>query len=473
MVLVFGAGEGRKKVSHRARAVGALIIASILASAAHAQIVLTPGETQLLPDAAGAGSGFGWSVDIDGELAVVGAPDDDMEGAIAGRAYVYRLTASGWVFETTLVGDDTVAGDRFGRSVAVDDGWVAVGAPFHDECPPSAIQDCGAVYIFRKENLVWDQFQKVTSPLADVTNQAFFGGAVDLASDPAQDSPSPEDIFTLAVGARDESVNGVSNDKKGVAFLFQLSSDGSTWNWIEIFSSGSPLPPDTVGSRDFGNAVAISGDWGIIGDLAYAVPAVGTGKVYGLQRMNIILNWNIDTGTQASDAVGQAKFGNSVDIYWDPATNIVSRLVGAREDTEDGGDAGAAYLYQQGAETKLHPEMPAANNSFGRSVAIHRNSIAIGGHTADTFGAVWAFSRPEVFTPFAQVRKIVASDRQALDQFGWDVAVFGDWVVVGAPFRDGPVVQNDGAVYIYEVCEFLFCDGFESGDTTEWSSSSP
>jgi hypothetical protein len=68
---------------------------------------------------------FGWSVAISGTTAVVGA---EIHAAVAGRAYVFTKTATGWVQVAELKGSDTVAGATFGYSVAISGTTAIVGA---------------------------------------------------------------------------------------------------------------------------------------------------------------------------------------------------------------------------------------------------------------------------------------------------------------------------------------------------------
>ena len=62
----------------------------------------------------------------------------------SGAAYLFLRSGAIWTEEAKLTGSDTVAGDRFGYSVALD-GWTAlVGALRHD----AAGTDSGSAYVF-------------------------------------------------------------------------------------------------------------------------------------------------------------------------------------------------------------------------------------------------------------------------------------------------------------------------------------
>lgn len=92
---------------------------------------------------------FGYSVGIDpdGGRIVVGAPFEDEGGASAGAAYVFDRTPVvfyTWQQSDKLVACDAAAGDRFGRAVAVNDDYPAVGAYLDDDAGVSS----GSAYVF-------------------------------------------------------------------------------------------------------------------------------------------------------------------------------------------------------------------------------------------------------------------------------------------------------------------------------------
>jgi hypothetical protein len=100
--------------------------------------------TKLAAPDAQAGDGFGDSVAINGDYALVGAGFDDDGGTNAGAAYVFRRTGpNAWDVGTKLTAPDAAAWVTFGLSVAIDGDYALVGA-FAGGSPKE-----GAAYIFR------------------------------------------------------------------------------------------------------------------------------------------------------------------------------------------------------------------------------------------------------------------------------------------------------------------------------------
>jgi hypothetical protein len=66
--------------------------------------------------------GFGWSVAIEGDWAVAGAPFRDMVDGVppdfldVGAAYVFRREGEAWVFDTKLTAPDGACADRWPAS---------------------------------------------------------------------------------------------------------------------------------------------------------------------------------------------------------------------------------------------------------------------------------------------------------------------------------------------------------------------
>jgi hypothetical protein len=113
---------------------------------------------------------FGRSVAIDGDTILVGAPED-----VRGSAYVYARTApgAGWAELQRLTPTDQNNHQRFGESVAIEGDLLLVGAP-NDNLPA----DSGAAYLFRFDSGsgLWQQAHKLKP--ADLAIGDEVGGTV-------------------------------------------------------------------------------------------------------------------------------------------------------------------------------------------------------------------------------------------------------------------------------------------------------
>ena len=101
-------------------------------------------QAKLTAGDAAARDQFGESVAVDGDTALVGAPLEDGEDLNAGAAYVFIRSGSSWIQQAKLTDRDGFAGDLFGRSVAIDGDTALVGAPNDDDNGTNA----GAAYVF-------------------------------------------------------------------------------------------------------------------------------------------------------------------------------------------------------------------------------------------------------------------------------------------------------------------------------------
>ena len=99
------------------------------------------------------------SVSIDGNIAIVGAPANDDAGNNAGSAYTFVRDANGWKEQTKLIGKDVEAGNGFGNSVFIRRNLAIVGAHRHTH---SGIRFAGAAYIFVRDGDRWTEQAKLT-----------------------------------------------------------------------------------------------------------------------------------------------------------------------------------------------------------------------------------------------------------------------------------------------------------------------
>jgi hypothetical protein len=174
------------------------------------------------------GDYFGASVAISGMTVAVGAWG---HAGYAGRTYIFSKSRSAWRQSAELQGYDTIAGDRFGISVAVSGGIAAVGALGRGRLP-------GRVYIFAKTKAGWDQTAEVGG--YDTVAGDWFGRSVAASGN------------IVVVGALD------GGHKGGRAYVFTSTRAG----WKQLLElKGTPHS----GSAHFGSSVAVSEGKGLVG----------------------------------------------------------------------------------------------------------------------------------------------------------------------------------------------------------------
>lgn len=162
---------------------------------------------------------FGSDVDLDGDYAIVGAYGDKELGDTGGAAYLFELIGNQWTEVVKVVASNGGAGDRFGFSVAIEGDVAVVGAP--DFGNFGSVQ--GAAYIFERIADTWVQTAILSSPFLQISSP-HFGRAVAIHGDRIVVGSPNEEFFGSDIGAAFvfEKVGGNWNQ---VAFL--APSDGA------------------------------------------------------------------------------------------------------------------------------------------------------------------------------------------------------------------------------------------------------
>ena len=108
-------------------------------------------------------------------------------------------------------------------------------------------------------------------------------------------------------------------------------------------------------------------------------------------------------------------------------------------------------LTKHGCKKKLLASDAAYYDSFGQSVAISGHYAIVGAY-GDNYatGSVYIFEINSDGTwNQNQNAKITADDAGYSDNFGYSVAISGNYVIVGAPSNDD-VPNSSGSAYIFE-----------------------
>lgn len=394
-----------------------------------------------------------------------------------------------------LVASDGVNNDLFGESVAIDGGWVVVGAPQHDGPTNS-----GAVYIYAQHQggaHNWGFFKKLTA--SDAANSDLFGEAVAIEGD------------RIVVGA----------SAKRAIYIFERDAGGpDQWGEVTQFTTTDGQFNDL-----FGDTVSLSGDTILVGAFGDdgecpSNGACNSGAAYIFQEdFGGVGNWGQVVRLTASDAALGDSFGKSVDIHGDVA------VVGAPREDGDGLDIGAAYIFERDHEGSDNwgevrkitgsdvgnsgffgesvavsgatvsgdtvivgaPNQNAAyvfernhdgpnqwgefrtinandDNSFvefGRAAALQNDLLVVGARRPNGTGVAYVFDRDEgVVNSWGQLGKLLSTGNTDL---GAAVALSGNTMVGGAPLNN-----NSGSAFVFQ-SPLIFADGFESGDTSAWA----
>lgn len=323
--------------------------------------------------------------------------------------------------------------DQFGSTVAIDGDYAAIGAPGDDE---GGISNQGSVYIFRFNNGSWTQHQKIS--INNLHANARFGSSVAMSND------------LLVVGAPSEDVNGQGSH--GAVYVFRLMNN----QWSQ---HAKLLPNEVVSMNDpfnFGRSVAVSNNRILVG-----APGKDNGSYTNQGAAYLFLhngsNWFQNNKFIHGEATGSDFFGHSVAI---DANRIV---IGAPDKRVNNiSQAGAAYVFYSAngttgwnMEQKIVNLTQAFEDHFGSTVAIEGDKILAAAPGAvigssDFAGSVGIFVYDTSVNSFTIRRVLSITDHKDEDYFGQSIAMKGEKILVGAPFRDSEGLFNSGSVWFYE-----------------------
>ena len=456
------------------------------------------------------------AISADGQTLAVGAPGEDggSEGfngddgdnslSGSGAVYIYVKDGDDWSFQTYIKASNSDAADAFGTAVALsgDGNTLVVGAPFEDSSATGVngdqnnndLEDSGAVYVFRRQNVTWTQQAYLKSTNPDLDDE--FGSAVTISSLGSNIVISAAREDGSAVG-----IDGVVDEaaiESGAVYTFsQVDGDWVTGAYIKA--------PNTDAQDAFGGALALNADGtvlvvgaaqeqsnsrGIDGDQAdNSLDAAGAAYVYARAGNT----WSFDTYLKASNTLGDQRFGTSVAVSADGTTvavgatgedSIAIGIDGDQSDTQFT-DSGAAYVYFRGLNDTVWTQqayVKASNGDiddfFGTTIALNSdgNLLAVGAIGEDSVtegvdgtelddlepnsGAVYVYERSG--DEWAQLKYVKAPNTDREDSFGASLSLdaSGDTLAVGAPGEDSESTgigdtqtnneaESSGAAYLY------------------------
>ncbi|GAB2808854.1 hypothetical protein GCM10027043_05050 [Ferruginibacter profundus] len=337
--------------------------------------------------------GFGASVAMSGNFAIVGVPG---VGTIRkGYAAIYQFNGTNWIQTQHLTDPGSTANDNFGNSVAISGNFAIVGAAT-DSVGANANQ--GAAFIFQFNGSSWVFMQKITDPGGAASD--FFGFSVALSGNNAVVGSVVDDI-----GA---------NTDQGSASVFHFN--GNNWVFVQKLTDPSGAPTD-----DFGSGVAISGNFILVGA---SQDDIGTNTDQGSACFFKLTGSNWVFNKKITDSTGNANeiFGITVSL----SDNFA--VIGAP--SANGVAKGAAIAFRLNGGSwdfmdKLTDPTGVAQSTFGNSVCVSGNYLVVGDafHENAAFGNVIIYDR--IGLQWQALQNAKDPQARSFDKFGNAVAIDG------------------------------------------------
>jgi len=435
---------------------------------------------------------FGSSVAMDGDVLVVGAPGDDVvdsTGDDRGAVYVFARDGASWTPTQKLVAPDGQNGWEFGHSVDVAlgveglDDFLIVGSP--NATRFSAGQD-GRVYIFRRTGDGPWSFETQIFPDTEVAG-AKFGSDVAIDVSVPANSQSGDPLFTAVVGCPDNDDPDATFGNQGSIHIFQLVGGPPTWQLTHEFFGHHPNSTRN-GDMAMGTSVALDG--GLIvagapywdsGDSPVQDGGIGVLFSQGNQLPEGHMNWGLASRLVATTPGVNDRLGLTAAISWDGGV----ALLGSQFQAALGTNTGAVYAFEILDPGEVRNEVQfiqasdaASYNYFGSAVDIDGSFAVIGAKGANGAdgGAAYLFRQAtNAANSWEEVGKILPGDLATANpvyEFGESVAISGLQLAAGEPYHWDPPDPQEGVVYTNDL-SVLFHDGFESGNKSAWSATSP
>ena len=313
---------------------------------------------------------------------------------------------------------DGRTGMLLGTAVSISGSTAVAGASFDAN---GTFTGAGAVYVYTRNGSTWTQQQRVLANDPGLNDN--LGAYVEVYGDR---------LYASAIG------NGpAAGPKPGAVYVFQRS--GNSWSQIDKL-----VPAVAVANANYGQRMALNDEFLLL-----------SGRNASSQRIVHVLEPVAGQWQQTSTITpaGGGDFASHLSLY------RRTLVVGAAGGTNPGGVAsGAVYVFDRVgnafAQTiKLNASDGAVNDAFGFSASIWGSRLVVGAYH-DDIGAQADQGSAYVYelgpAGWTEVIRLNAPDGLAGDEFGKDVRICGDRILVGAPRRDEGANLDQGAIYRFD-----------------------
>ena len=434
-----------------------------------------------------AGDKLGESVVMIGNEVYASAPGTaERRGAV----YLFKYDTSAWSLAAIFDDGEAANNDRrFGTSIAVSGNRMMIGATNgHDDdgTIDPVIKLAGAAYVFERTDATaaWSQTAKLQ--LTNPQSLSTFGSSVALNGD------------TAVIGAPGTPGTGQALYRMGKAYVF--SYDGSSWSLANTL-----IPSDGASSDTFGKAIAIDGDYALVGSPAHddsgtSTTNVGGVYMYHLPTLNmpsVAINIPVegpfvfadlvdgdmtltaDATPSGSSTITSVEFfvdgtsigtgtlnGGSYDITWSDVTWAQHELQVRTVTNENIAALSEPITVYATQSPRFDEQRLIANDGtswdlFGYAVDVTVDNATgneyaiVGAHgdqaNGERAGSAYLFEK--VDGTWTQVQKLTGPDADKYwEGFGFAVAIHGDKAYVGVTQdqTDEGSNKGPGTVYVYQ-----------------------
>jgi hypothetical protein len=341
-----------------------------------------------------------------------------------------------------LTASDSSEYDFFGLSVAINGNTVIIGAP--DNIPDDSIGNPdlniggpGSAYLYNYDGTEWVETTKLT--VSDGEKFDYFGVSVALSENTAiVGAPNDDDYGSSYIFSFD-GMDWLETQKligsEGREAGFPVNFNGSTLSNETTFYAFNGIEWQATTSIE-GRILAIDGNRALIThNGVYIYTFDGT-------------NWVETTQLMPDDDTSNSLFGFSGNLQGNTA------VITARADDENGTSSGSVYIFKSDGENWVQTQKLMASDGeafdyFGASSSLYGNTLIVGATLDDEGFAQQGSAYVFTFngTKWVETQKLVASDGEIFDAFGFSVAASEESLFIGTLSDDNGT--NSGSVYVF------------------------
>ena len=335
---------------------------------------------------------------------------------------------------------------QFGTSVSIDGDWAIVGAPEADCTDGNDYTNCGAATIFKRTwggtGGTWEQFKVLRD--TNEENDFQFGNAVSISYD-----PETGEVTAVVSGRR----CGFGDDcvSPGTVLIYEYSGSGDEWPETVITASDGKSEDGFGRALDIdGKTIVISNS-----ERGLTCPALGgySAQVYVVEKVGNswieqqILCWPEYENSSTSQG-WDLSIDNKNIIIGSPFNSGEGHT--GRVAIWNKQDNGVWEHVQTLAPSNYHTCTDGCE--FGKSVSISGNVAVVGaprdGGININQGSAYTYIHNG--TSWVESGKIVPADNEASAFFGESVSTNSDIIVVGKPLEDGDGSAGSAYIFTYQ-----------------------